>query len=85
MSIPLSQQIPEVWDIQDEKLRDIVIQLKLCIEEIARKGQATQSEVRTSAPSASEIDENEFVRATVGGLNYIYTKKEGTVLRWQIT
>ena len=67
------------------ELHDFLMTLKQYVEDIARKAQQTQMEIRTAAPSTNDIDENEFVRATVGGLHYVYTKKGGTIYRWQLT
>ena len=88
MSIKLSQQPPDPntvnWSDPDS-VKNYLIQVGLCIDELSRKAQSLQMEERTSAPDTNSIEEGEFVRATVGGLNYIYTKKGGTILRWQIT
>lgn len=84
--IKLSQEIPEVFDPTNlETMRQWMVSVKQSLDELARKAQSLQIEVRTTAPSTNDIEEGEFVRATVGGLNYIYTKKDGVILRFQIT
>ena len=86
MSISLSQEIPEIFDPADpESMRQWMVAVKQCIEEITRKAQSLQLEVRVAAPAVTELTEGESVRATVGGLNYIYTKMNGTILRTQIS
>lgn len=84
--IKMSQEIQEVVDTSNpDAIRQWMIAVKQCIDELSRKALSSQQEIRASAPSASELEENEVVRATVGGLNYIYIKMNGTVLRTQIT
>jgi len=84
--LKMSTQLPLPPTIPDnQELADYLTALKQYCEELARKAQNLQMEIRTAAPGVDDLDEGGFVRATVGGLNYIYTKKGGTVLRWQIT
>ena len=86
MAINLSQEIPEVFDpTNPENMRQWMVAVKQCVEEITRKGQSLQDTIRTTAPSTADISEGEFVRATVGGLNYVYTKYNGAILRFQLT
>lgn len=76
--IKTSQQLGE--DIPDGKdpqaLRDYIIQLKLTIEELSRKAQPMQIELRTSVPGVNDLDEGEIVRHTN---NNIYTKLNGVI------
>ncbi len=73
-------------DLQDaDKLFSILTTFKQYCEELARLAQSIQMEVRTTVPSASEMEEGEQVRVTSGGNNYIYTKKDGVVRYWQLT
>lgn len=84
--IKMSSEISEVVDVLNpESMRQWMIAVKQCIEELARKAMSSQQEVRTTAPQISELEEGEQVRATVGGLNYIYTKMNGVILRTQIS
>ena len=86
MSISISQEIPEIFDpTNPESMRLWMVAVKQCIEEITRKAQSLQLEVRVAAPGVTELTEGEFVRATVGGLSYIYTKKDGAILRFQLS
>lgn len=83
----LSNAIPEYIPSVDNQqaITEYLTQVKLVVEEIASKAISLQSEIRTSAPGVNDIEEGEFVRATVGGLSYIYTKKGGQILRFQLT
>lgn len=84
--IKLANSIPELTDPSDpSQLQNFCTAVKLAIDELAQKASSSQMEIRTTAPTTNDIEEGEMVRATVGGLNYIYTKKDGTILRWQIT
>ena len=86
MPIKPSTQIPFDVNVDNKmELHAFLIALKQYTEEIARKASSSQIEVRNDAPSANDLEEGEQVRATVGGLNYIYTKKDGVILRWQIS
>ena len=86
MSVKMGQEIPEVFDISNpDSMRQWMIAVKQCIDELSRKAVSSQMEERTTAPGVNDIEEGEQIRATVGGLNYIYTKKGGVILRWQIT
>ena len=86
MSIKLDLDIPVDVDVTSpQQLHDFLITMKQVIEDIANKAQQMQFEIRTTAPSTDDLDEGSFVRAAVGGNNWIYTKKDGVILRWQIT
>ena len=85
--IKLSQLIPEM--IPDgsnaQAMTDFLVAIKQCVDELARKALSSQQETRTTAPGINDLEEGEQVRATVGGLNYIYTKMNGVILRTQIS
>ena len=82
----ISLPIITLGDITDpDRLLMLLTAFKEYCEELARKGQTIQDEVRTTAPTTDDLTEGEQVRATVGGNHYIYTKKDGTIYRWQIT
>ena len=84
--IKMSSEISEVVDVNNpESMRQWMIAVKQCIDELARKALSSQQETRTTAPGISDLEEGEQVRATVGGLNYIYTKMNGVILRTQIS
>ena len=77
--IKLSQLPPDPniidWS-NPQSIKDWIIQAHLCIDELSRKAQSLQVELRSGAPIADDIEEGEFVRATN---NNIYTKISGTV------
>jgi len=83
MSIKLSQEIPEI--IPDgsnpQAMTSFLVAIKQSMDEIARKAQSLQMEVRTTVPGVNDLEEGEFVRAEVGGLLYTYTKING-VIHW---
>jgi len=84
--IKLSQNLPEVFDPSNpDSMRQWMVAVKQCVEELARKSQSLQMEERTTAPSANDIEEGEFVRATIAGTDYIYTKQGGTIRYWALT
>lgn len=84
--IKMSSEISEVVDVSNpESMRQWMIAVKQCVDELARKALSSQQETRTTAPSVNDLEEGEQVRATVGGLNYIYTKMNGVILRTQIS
>ena len=75
-----------MFDVSNpDAMRNWMIAVKQCIDELARKAVSSQQEVRATAPGVNDIEEGEQVRATVGGLNYIYTKMNGVILRTQIS
>lgn len=76
--IKLSQEIPEIFDVSNpDALRQWMIAVKQCIDELARKAQSLQEELRTSAPNTNDLTEAEMVRRS--DLYYIYTKINGTL------
>ena len=78
--ISVSQQIPAIFDIKDEvSLRNFLIAVKLSVEEIVRKGQERQDEIRSSVPIAADIPEGKFVPYLSGAAYRIYTKQNGVV------
>lgn len=86
MPIKLQTDIPEVTDITDlGQLQNFVTQIKLAIEELAKKAQSMQTEERITVPTVDDLEEGEQVRVTTGANNYIYTKKGGVIRYWQIT
>ena len=73
----MSVEIPEVFSVEDpEQLRQFCVAVKMFCDELARKAQSLQLELRSDAPIAGDIDEGELVRATN---NNIYTKIGGLV------
>lgn len=87
MSIKTSITIPMISlsDVTDpDRLLMLLTAFKEFCEELARKAQTIQEEIRTSAPTVNDLTEGEQVRATVGGSHYIYTKKGGIIYRWAL-
>ena len=84
--IKSSIEIPFDVDVKNpEQLHDFLVTMKQYVEELSTKAQVMQEEVRTTAPTADEIEEGEFVRVTVGANHHIYTKKGGVVKNWQLS
>ena len=86
MAIKMSTEIQEYFDIKDEtQLKNVLIAIKQCIDELSRKAQSRQMENRTSFPTASDLEENESVSVVSGGLSYISTKINGVVKTWLVS
>jgi len=68
-----------------EKLEHLLNTIKMYCEELARKSQSMQEEIRTTAPRVNEIEEGEYVRVTIGANHHIYTKKNGVIKNWLLS
>lgn len=79
--IKMSSELSEVVDVNNpESMRQWMIAVKQCIDELARKAQSLQMEERTIVPTANDLEVQEFVPALIAGLRYIYTKSaDGTI------
>lgn len=86
MSVKMSQEIPEIFDISNqESLRQWMIAVKQCIEELARKAQDRQMEIRSTVPTTNDIEEGTFVAYVNGATIRIYTKQSGTINYWTLS
>ena len=88
MSITLSQLPPDPNTIDwnnPQGIKDWVIQAHLCIEELARKAQDRQMEIRSSVPTTNDVEEGGFVAYVNGATIRIYTKQNGTIQYWTLS
>jgi len=75
--IKMSVEIPEIWDVSNpDSVRQWMVAVKQYCEELARKAQSLQMELRSGAPTIDDVEEGEFVRATN---NNIYTKLNNVI------
>lgn len=86
MSIKMNVEIPEVFDVEDkEMLRQFCVAVKMFCDELARKAQSQQMEVRSSVPGTNDLEEGEFVRYVNGATIRIYTKQNGNIQYWNLS
>ncbi len=64
------------------ELQTYLTQMKLVVEELARKAQSLQMEERTTAPAVDDLEMLELVHVLAGGLRYIYTKETDGTIHW---
>lgn len=83
--IKMSTSIPDVINTDEQSLRDILTAMKLYCEELARKAQSSQEEIRNGVPAVTDVEEGEFVRYINGATIRIYTKQDGVIRYFALT
>ena len=80
MSIKMSQEIQEYVDITNQDaLKQWMVAVKQCIDELSRKAKSMQETTRSSIPTANDLEEKEDVDYVSGATIRRYTKIDGTV------
>lgn len=78
--LKINWQIPSDVDINDPiAVHNFLMDIKMVLEEIILKAQQTQMEVRSGAPSSSDIEEGEAIPSVEGATYKIYRKINGNV------
>lgn len=77
--IKMSSSIPDIINADPNNLIEILTAIKLYCEELSRKAQSSQEEIRSTVPGVTEVEEGEFVPYINGADIRIYTKTNGVV------
>ena len=88
MGIKPSTEIPVIDkdSLSDpDKLFDYLTLVKQTVDAIAEKAQGVQTNIRSTTPATSDIDEGEFVPYVNGATVRIYTRIQGVIKYWNLT
>lgn len=83
LSQAIQEQVPD--GSTPELMQNYLTQVKLCVEELARKAQDRQMEIRSTEPSTADIEEGGFVAYVSDATIRIYTKQNGSIRYWNLT
>lgn len=83
--IKMSNAIPEVINTDEQSLKDTLTAIKLYCEELARKSQSKQEEIRSTVPAITDMEEGELVPYINGATIRIYTKQNGIIRYFTLT